>query len=49
MYEVWDDGGRLAYVGIADDFARRWRQHIEHSWWMGEITVAYVDEKVFSE
>lgn len=42
-YEVWDTMGRLAYVGIADYFERRWVQHVRQSWWLGEIQVAYVD------
>lgn len=42
-YEVWDTMGRLAYVGIADDFARRWGQHVRQSWWLGEIEVAHID------
>ena len=41
-YEVWDTRGRLAYVGIADDFMKRWAQHVRQSWWLGEIEVAYV-------
>lgn len=42
-YEVWDTMGRLAYVGIADDFRRRWEQHQRQSWWLGEIEVAHID------
>lgn len=42
LYEVWDDQNRLAYVGIADDFDRRWRQHVSKSWWLNEINVATV-------
>lgn len=43
VYEVWDTQGRLAYVGIADDFPKRWAQHKRMSWWMGEIDIWYVD------
>lgn len=43
VYEVWDTHHRLAYVGIADNFERRWRQHESSSWWMGEIEVWYVE------
>ena len=42
-YEVWDSMGRLAYVGIADDFPKRWSQHLRMSWWLGEIEIWYVD------
>jgi hypothetical protein len=42
VYEVWDTRGRLAYVGIADSFERRWQQHISSSWWLGEIDVWYI-------
>ena len=41
-YEVWDAQNRLAYVGIADDFERRWEQHQRQSWWLGEITVDHI-------
>lgn len=43
VYEVWDTMHRLAYVGIADNFERRWRQHQRSSWWLGEIDIWYVD------
>ena len=43
VYEVWDTQHRLAYVGIADNFERRWRQHCTSSWWLGEIDVWYID------
>lgn len=42
VYEVWDTRDRLAYVGIADDFDRRWRQHVDKSWWLHEIQVAQI-------
>ncbi len=42
VYRVWDTHGRLAYVGIAENFERRWLQHVHLSWWMGEITVRLV-------
>lgn len=42
VYEVWDEQNRLAYVGIADDFDRRWRQHASRSWWLSEICVARI-------
>lgn len=42
VYEVWDTQSRLAYVGIADQFERRWIQHQRNSWWLGEIDIWYV-------
>lgn len=30
------------YVGVADDFAARWRQHLRSSWWIGEVRVDHV-------
>lgn len=42
VYEVWDTQRRLAYVGIADNFEKRWRQHLRSSWWLGEIDIWYV-------
>lgn len=42
-YQVWDTRNRLVYVGIADDFEKRWAQHLRMSWWLGEVEVAYVD------
>lgn len=47
VYEVWDDRGRLAYVGIADDFERRWDQHLRSSWWLGEIRVWHVTVRTY--
>jgi predicted GIY-YIG superfamily endonuclease len=32
----------LVYVGIADDFDRRWAQHRRQSWWLGEVVVEEV-------
>lgn len=43
VYEVWDSMHRLAYVGIADNFERRWQQHRRSSWWLGEIDIWYID------
>lgn len=42
VYEVWDTRNRLAYVGMADHFERRWAQHRRNSYWMGEIEVRMV-------
>jgi excinuclease UvrABC nuclease subunit len=42
VYEVWDTRGRLAYVGIADNFERRWAQHVRSSWWLGEVEIDHV-------
>lgn len=42
VYEVWDTQGRLAYVGIADNFEKRWRSHQHSSWWLSEIEIWYV-------
>lgn len=39
VYEIWDTQNRLAYVGIADNWERRWTQHQRKSWWLNEITV----------
>lgn len=41
-YEVWDTRNRLAYVGLADSFPKRWAQHERTSWWLGEIEVERV-------
>lgn len=38
VYEVYASG-RLVYVGIADNFERRWSQHVQNSWWLGEVEV----------
>lgn len=42
VYEVWDTFNRLVYVGVADNFERRWSQHRSSSWWLGEIEVQNV-------
>lgn len=39
VYEIWDTYNRLAYVGIAENWERRWKQHQAKSWWLDEITV----------
>lgn len=39
VYEVWDSWGRLAYVGMTNNFSARWRQHQDKSWWLREIDV----------
>lgn len=41
-YEVWDADDRLVYVGVADNFDRRWRQHEDKSWWLNEVKLKYV-------
>lgn len=42
VYEVRDVNNRMAYVGIADNFERRWAQHSAKSWWLREIELWYV-------
>lgn len=32
-YRLYDAADRLLYVGAADDFDRRWRDHKKKSWW----------------
>ncbi|TFD74713.1 GIY-YIG nuclease family protein [Cryobacterium fucosi] len=43
MYQVFDTDERLVYVGIADNFERRWQQHVSMSWWLGEIAVQRIE------
>lgn len=33
VYEIYDEDGRLLYVGVTDDFERRMRQHAHTKWW----------------
>lgn len=47
VYEVYASGN-LVYVGIADNFERRWSQHVQKSWWVGEIQVDIVQVLGFS-
>ena len=42
VYEIRDKRRRLLYVGIADNFERRWTQHRAKSWWMNEVQVTSV-------
>lgn len=37
LYRAFDAAGRLLYVGIARNWARRWTQHSERSSWFGEV------------
>lgn len=39
VYLVMATAHGLVYVGIADDFEKRWRQHRRSSWWLGEVVV----------
>lgn len=42
VYEVRDVNNRMLYAGIADNFERRWAQHVRKSWWLRETELWYV-------
>lgn len=42
VYLVDAVGLGLVYVGIADDFEKRWQQHRRSSWWLNEVIVSEV-------
>lgn len=42
VYHVHDRRMGLVYVGIAQDFESRWRQHQRFSWWFPEVDVTEV-------
>ena len=37
VYRLFDNGGRLLYVGISDDAVRRLREHTKKPWWVCRI------------
>jgi hypothetical protein len=37
LYRAYDQDGTLLYVGIADDWLRRWREHRKTSAWFAEV------------
>ena len=37
LYRVWGDGDLLLYIGISDDFGRRWREHAKAQPWWDEM------------
>lgn len=43
VYLVRAIGIGLVYVGISEDFDRRWDQHRRRSWWLREVIVDQVD------
>ena len=38
LYRLYDDGGVLLYVGIADDLRKRFAQHKAEKLWWPEVT-----------
>lgn len=43
VYVVYSTDDELLYVGIADNFEHRWRQHVRQSWWIGEVEIDHVE------
>jgi len=44
LYRIWGDTDLLLYIGISDDFGRRWKQHAKAQPWWGEMRRLTVDE-----
>jgi len=44
LYRVWGDADLLLYIGVSNDFGRRWREHAERQPWWGEMRRLTVDE-----
>lgn len=44
LYRIRGDKGLLLYIGISDNFGRRWRQHAEKQPWWGEMRSLSVDK-----
>lgn len=42
LYRHFDARGELLYVGITDDPARRWLQHVESSAWSVFVATSYL-------
>lgn len=41
VYRLFDNGGRLLYVGISDDAVRRLREHTKKPWWGSVASVTW--------
>jgi len=44
LYHIWGAAELLLYIGISDDFGRRWKQHAKQQPWWGEKRRLTVDE-----
>jgi predicted GIY-YIG superfamily endonuclease len=44
LYRVWGDGGLLLYIGVSNDFGRRWKEHAKQQPWWGEMRRLTADE-----
>ena len=44
LYRIWGDAGLLIYIGISDDFGRRWKEHARKQPWWDEMKRLTVDE-----
>lgn len=38
VYRLYDDGGELLYVGVADKIGRRWDQHARSQQWWPDVS-----------
>lgn len=44
LYRVWGKDDLLLYIGISDDFGRRWKQHAKQQLWWDEMKRLTADE-----
>jgi predicted GIY-YIG superfamily endonuclease len=44
LYRIWGEADQLLYVGISNDFGRRWREHASKQPWWAEKRRLTVDE-----
>jgi hypothetical protein len=52
LYRIYGDADLLLYIGISDDFGRRWRQHAKKQPWWPErrwMTVDWYDSRAEAE
>lgn len=44
LYRIWGEAGQLLYIGISNDFGRRWKEHAKQQPWWAEMRRLAVDE-----
>ena len=44
LYRIYGDADLLLYIGISDDFGRRWKEHAKKQPWWGEMRRLAADE-----
>lgn len=43
LYRVYDSEGTLLYIGVSNNFGRRWKEHVRQRQWWNECKRMTVD------